>query len=308
MTTLYYTTVILLVSLLAGCAQTQQNLYSSRTIGADDVGETEQSSEQSGFAQKSTEELVSSGFSYVMANNLPLAKLHFATVLKREPDNLWAHLGMGEISYLSANYPEALASYQRANAIDPKNLTAVLGQVKTMRRQGNLDGAVEQLSRAREFAPDDTRLLTELAITYDLQGQTPLAGELFREVSQKAPNQVSALNNLGLDQVFNKQYREAVTTLRQAMQLQPDDVQISNNLAMALALAGEEESALALFKKTVGEAAAWNNLGYLYMTQGRYDDSERALMKAQELNPKYYQKSQENLEKLKNLRSRSYRE
>ena len=271
-----------LIFLLVGCTQTQQALYSSKTTGADDVGETGQPPEQSGFAQKSTEELISSGFSYIRANNLPLAKLHFATALKREPENMWAHIGMGEISYLSANYPEALDSYQRANAIDPKNLTAVLGQIKTMRRQGNLESAVEQLNRARGFAPDDTRLMTELAITYDLQGQTTLAGELFREINQKVPNQVSALNNLGLDQVLNKQYREAIISLRHALQLQPDDVQISNNLAMAMALAGEEDQALAIFKKTVGEAAAWNNLGYLYMTQGRYVESERALIKAQE--------------------------
>lgn len=293
----------LLSFLLAGCAQTQNAPSGSRTIGADDMVSSEQSAEQGGFAQKRTEELISAGFSYVSTGHLPLAKLHFATVLKRESDNLWAHIGLGEISYLSANYRDALNSFQNANAIDKRNLTAILGQVKSMRRQNNLDGAVEQLKQAREFAPEDTRITTELAITYDLQGRDDLAGELFNEVSRKTPDQASALNNLGVDQIFNKQYREAIASLKQALQLQPDDGQVNNNMAMALALAGEEGQALTLFTKTVGEAAAWNNLGYLYMIQGRLDDAERALHRAQDLNPKYYPKAEENLEHLSRLRN-----
>lgn len=302
--TLPLVSLALLMVLFAGCVQTQNAPSGSRTIGADDMVSSEPSAEQGGgFAQKSTEELISAGFSYVNTGNLPLAKLHFATVLKREPDNLWAQIGLGEISYLAANYRDALNSFQNANAIDQENLTAILGQVKTMRRQNNLEGAIERLKRAREFAPDDTRITTELAITYDLQGKDDLAGELFREVSQKIPDQASALNNLGVDQIFNKQYREAIVSLKQALQLQPDDEQVSNNMAMALALAGEEAQALTFFTKTVGEAAAWNNLGYLYMTQGRLDDAERALRRAQDLNPKYYPKAQENLERLSHLRN-----
>jgi Tfp pilus assembly protein PilF len=61
---------------------------------------------------------------------------------------------------------------------------------------------------------------------------------------------------------------------------------------------GEREQALALFQKTLGPAAAWNNLGYILMTQGKKEQAEKAFRQALDLNPRFYANAKENLEKL----------
>ena len=66
--------------------------------------------------------------------------------------------------------------------------------------------------------------------------------------------------------------------------------------------AGESEKALRIFTNTVGEAAAYNNVGYLHMTQGRFEEAEQFLKKAMTSNPKYYERAQENLDRLAQLR------
>jgi Flp pilus assembly protein TadD len=167
---------------------------------------------------------------------------------------------------------------------------------------GKLNLANEQVSRAMKIAPNDIRVLNELAINYDLQGEEKLAAPLYREIALKNPEQAAPFNNIGVNYLSQGRYAEAIVNLSKAYLLDEKDERIRNNLAMAFALYGQENQALKLFTKTLGEAAAWNNLGYLYMTQGHYEDAERALKKALELNPKIYERAQENLDRLEQLR------
>jgi Flp pilus assembly protein TadD len=259
--------------------------------------------EDTSLGKMSIDELLTKGYALLAEEKLSMARIHFMAALRRDPESIGAFLGLGELGYRSGDYPAALVNYQRAGALDPQNLAAVLGQVRTLRQQGNFAPLGELMSRAMTIAPNDPHVLTELAITYNLQGQSTLATPLFAEVAEHSADQAAAFNNIGVNQISRREYREAVVSLQQARQLNPTDQQIGNNLAMALALAGEEQQALALYGKTVGEAAAWNNLGYLYMTQGRHDDAERALRRAIDVNPRYYRKAKENLDRLEQLRS-----
>ena len=91
------------------------------------------------------------------------------------------------------------------------------------------------------------------------------------------------------------------------MAIEPRNRMLQNNLATAYFLNGEETRAKEIFIKTLGEAAAWNNLGYLYMTQGKWEKSEQALKKAVDLNPQLYMRARENLARLADLREKAGR-
>jgi len=248
-------------------------------------------------------DLLKTGNALLAEGKLEMARLHFLAAIGREPQNALPYVGLGDIDMRTGNSKAALANYQKASALDSQNLAATLGQVQILRDHGNLNAAHDQLSRAMQIAPNDVRVLTELAITYNIQGQESLAEPLFKEVASKAPDAAATFNNIGVNELSQGNYAFAIVNLSKAFVLDGKNEKFANNLAMAFALYGQEDQAFKLYSGTVGEAAAWNNIGYLYMTQKRFDDAGRALHKAQELNPKYYLKAQANLERLKRMRT-----
>lgn len=258
--------------------------------------------EGSTLTAKDPRDLIAGGFAYLAAGNPSLARLHFVTALQKDPTLAEAFIGLGRAEYLAGNYPAALIHYERAASLQPEGLEPLLGQAQALRQMNKLDTAIEKINAAMKLAPNDFRVLSELAVTYDLQGQERLAAPLYQELVKQAPDQAATYNNLGVNHLAQKQYPEAVSAFHRAFELDSSDIRIKNNLAMAFALQGSEEQALRLFGETLGEAAAWNNIGYFHMTQKRYDDAERALHKALEINPKYYTKAQENLDRLQKLR------
>lgn len=298
---LFFPIALLSAVILAGCSKSSPRV---KDFATDTPRLSTQSvrDESPSLTAKDPRELIAGGFAYLAAGNSTLARLHFVAALQKDPELAAAYNGLGRTEYLAGNYPAALAGYERAAALQPQNLDALLGQAQALRQMNKLDSAVEKINAAMKLVPNDFRVLSELAVTYDLQGQERLSAPLYQELVRQAPDQAATFNNLGINYLALNQYPEAVSAFHRAYELDQQDVRIRNNLAMAFALQGSEDQAMRLFRETVGEAAAWNNLGYLYMTRKRYDDAERALKKAMELNPKFYARAQENLDRLNRLR------
>jgi Flp pilus assembly protein TadD len=296
--------ILLATIFLPACTESVRKIHPS-ALDTPAFASAQKSGGESSLAQKNPQELVSAGFAYLAAGNAELAQMHFVYALKRDPKLASAYTGLAAIDYRRGDYPSALARYQRAEELQSANLDAILGQAQCYRQMSKLSAANAQVTRAMQIAPNDLRVLNELAINYDLQGEEKLAAQLYQEIAKRAPEQAAPFNNIGVNYLSQGKYTEAIVNLSKAFLLDEKDERIRNNLAMAFALYGQEGQALKLFSKTNGEAAAWNNLGYLYMTQGHYDDAERALKKAMELNPKFYDRAQENLDRLEQLRSSS---
>ena len=108
------------------------------------------------------------------------------------------------------------------------------------------------------------------------------------------PDNASALNNLGFNRILQGQYPAAIDTLLKAYALNSGDKVIQNNLAAAYILSGEEDMALELFESSLGQAAAFNNIGYIYMIQGNWSAAEKAFTRAMEISPSYYAKAKKN--------------
>ena len=96
-------------------------------------------------------------------------------------------------------------------------------------------------------------------------------------------------------------YPQAIDAFLTGTKLKRDDRRIKNNLAAAYILNGDEPQGLSLFSNNIGQAGAYNNVGYIYMTQNRFKKAEAAFVKALELNPSYYRKAALNLDYLKSL-------
>jgi tetratricopeptide (TPR) repeat protein len=62
---------------------------------------------------------------------------------------------------------------------------------------------------------------------------------------------------------------------------------------------GKYGEALELFKKSGNEAEAYNNLGYIYLLEGKNKEAIVAFEKALDLSPGFYVKAYENLNRAK---------
>lgn len=275
-------------------SQVNQDVPELEMLSSDD--------ELSPLQNKTPEELLTLGYIYLQNQNLRLSRLHFVTALEKDPDFAEAYVGLGKMDMQTGEYESALGMFAAANKIDPKLITALVGQAQALRFEGKMNEAIIKINEAMSITPDDIMVLNELAIIYDLMGRENLAEPLHREIVARTPDVASSHNNLGMNQMVNKQYLDAILSFMQALSLDQDNKRIKNNLAAAYALNGDEERALAIFTRTVGEAAAYNNIGYLYLTQGRLDEAEQFLRKALTANPMYYEKAQDNLDKIQQLR------
>jgi Flp pilus assembly protein TadD len=260
---------------------------------------------QSKIAQLPYPELIGKGRDYLKNGNTQLARLHFTFALKKKPESAEALVGLGTIYHMDNQIAQSRELFHLALEKEPNNTRAMLFLGKIAREEGDLTSSLQWLNKANERKPEDAEILTELAITNDTIGQEHLvyAEPLYRKIIELRPQLAAARNNLGFNLLLQGRYLEAIETFSKALALDPRNSRTKNNLATAYLLNNEKEKALTLYEGAVGKAAAYNNLGYINMTQGNWEQAEKAFKKALATNPVFYSKAQQNLERLKNLRS-----
>lgn len=247
--------------------------------------------------------LLERGEHYLAQGNLALARLHFVRALVKDPGAVPAWVGQGRVALEEGDLPQAEQAFQRALELAPENPEALLGAGRVARLQGRLDVALDYLRTLLRGHPDHVAALTELGICADAGGDVDQAETALRRVTVLRPQQAAAFNNLGFNLLLQQRYAEAAEVLRRALQLAPEQGRIRNNLAAALILAGEENRGLLLFRESLGAAAAFNNAGYLHLSQAHWNRAQKAFARALDLSPVYYARAEQNLAYLQLLQA-----
>lgn len=251
-------------------------------------------------------ELLQRGNMALNEGNTSLAQTHFTLALEKDPESAAAQLGLAQVVLAAGDRHSARALVEQALKKEPDNGAALTLRGRILRDQGSLDAAAADFSRALLDSPDNPLFLSELAITYDRGPRRIAEAEtLYRRVVELLPESPGALNNLGFNLLLQGRPTDAVPILSAALSLDPKNTRILGNLATAYLLRGDEDKALTLFRRSVGEAKAYNNLGYLYMTQGRWSEADLAYTKALETSPSFYVRADANRKTLQALRDQS---
>lgn len=205
------------------------------------------------------------GLVLLSQNQVDLALAEFQALIKDAPTYAPAEEGAGLVYFANALYPEAQKHFQQAIILDPSRLTSRMHLGVISNYQGDHSHALETFEAAKALAPRDPAVHNNLGMTLSMLGKDAKAVEAFRTALKLGAPTAKAYNNMGL----------------------------------ALARLGRWHEALEAFACAKGQAAAYNNIGYLYFLDEQYDKAVAAFERAMELKPTYYAKAHENLKRAK---------
>jgi len=77
----------------------------------------------------------------------------YKEILRKDPNNLQALIGIANLYYDTGQDPLAIANYEKALALDPTNANARTDMAVCLRRTGNVDRAVAELKKAISVNP-----------------------------------------------------------------------------------------------------------------------------------------------------------
>ncbi len=198
---------------------------------------------------------------------------------------LWAaYLETREPSLVREAESEARRAIESAPSLPEAHLA--LGIVEL--GQGRSADAAASLARAQELAPGNDDVARRIAAAYDRLGREKEAESMYERAIALRPSYWRHANDLGVFYLHRGRIEEAKSRFRETIRLSPERHTGYANLAGAHLLAGEIEEAEPLLQATIrirASDSAYNNLGFVYYSTGRYLEAAEQYQKAIELAP-----------------------
>jgi serine/threonine protein kinase/tetratricopeptide (TPR) repeat protein len=171
-----------------------------------------------------------------------------------------AYVTLGWVHDATGKHDLALQEFQQALRLDRLNATAMRGLARAYERSGRIDDAEATFQRAVALRPNDWDIYSSYGGFCRRQGK----------------------------------YTQAIAQYQQALQLTPDNAQVLANLGGAYVDTGDPKQypmAEQSFQRSIAIAPSYEvyaNLGFLYLKEGRFQESATASEKALSINDKNY--------------------
>jgi tetratricopeptide (TPR) repeat protein len=207
------------------------------------------------------------------------AAAEFERLLKINPKDGDAQIGLGIALWASGEREAALAAFRRATEVNPSSPQAHYNAALALRDANEIDAAIAQMKRALSLRPayDEARLA--LGLMLQQRGDVAAGIEQYRLVLKRNPKSAEAHNWLGVAYMQKNQLASAIEEFRRAIQLKPNFVRAYNNLGSTLSQAGNVEEGIAAFeaglKIAPGDIQMHLNLGTALRTKGDSDGAIR---------------------------------
>ncbi|MFB9245162.1 tetratricopeptide repeat protein [Massilia antarctica] len=160
-----------------------------------------------------------SGFTAYNNGDLPSARQSYQSVLRQDPNNRDALLGMAALAARDNQAEQAAGIYARLLDLDPNDTDALAGLTSV--RQGDPSQSEGRLRRVVERNPESGPLLFALGNLYARQGRWPEAQQHYFRAYSANPNNADYAFNLaiGLDRL--NQGKLALSYYQRALELAP---------------------------------------------------------------------------------------
>jgi eukaryotic-like serine/threonine-protein kinase len=236
---------------------------------------------------------------YDQPGNPDLAIAALNSAISKDDRFALGYATLGEayrLKFMMDHHPDwivqAFAYCQKALQIDDR-LPAVhvtLGKLRTT--MGNQALALQEFQKALDITPRDASALMGLAGVYEKMGNIPEAETTYLRAIALRPDYWEGYSALGAFYSRQKRVQDSLAQYRRVVELTPDSPEGYSDLGveyMELNDSASNAAAEAAFRQSIKLSPnyqAYANLGWLYMSQKRYEEAAAATRKALELNDK----------------------
>jgi tetratricopeptide (TPR) repeat protein len=235
------------------------------------------------------------GDRYTREGRLGMAFVQYRRALQIEPARTGLRCKIGFLFLEKGLHDDALEVFEEVLKDDPNNALAYEGKGRIMLAGENLDKSEECFTMALRYNPKLWRAHNFLGLTYDRRLKFEAAIAEYQKAIALRPNSSILLSNLGMSYYLHGEYEKSIETLLKALEIKPVSPKTYNNLGLALSRLKRYGEAFEAFKKGQGEAAAYNNLGCIYMTIGQFEKAAQSFEKAIQVGPEFYAQAHNNL-------------
>ncbi len=120
----------------------------------------------------------------------PVAEMEYRILLELEPDNLEVRIRLGLVLYRSGKFDETASEFDHVLKKDPENIEALIGLARVNIKLLNYPQAITLLKEALPIGPDDMHIYYYLGQALEMQGDLSGAEEIYnsglsREISSQ---------------------------------------------------------------------------------------------------------------------------
>lgn len=296
---------IVLALTLGGCASNAQ-----RQVGEDPysaLGDGGSSVEYStAFPVASPEEAYRNGAEALRAKDADRALFEYLRGLRMEKEPKADPLyRVGIIHHGRGNHDLAEKAYRWALEVDDSHLGARTALGVALLEQRDFDNAEQQLQPLASRPDAPWQAYNALGVIADMRGEYEQARSYYEKALEASPNTPLVLNNLGYSRYLAGDWDDARRSLRRAVNANPGYELAWRNLGLVYAREGDFETAVEAVARNGDRAKAYNDIGYISMLEGRYEDAMGFFDEAMRLSPAYYVTASQNAKNLDGLLRRN---
>lgn len=238
------------------------------------------------------------GDRYERQGNGFLALKEYQKALGIDATRILTRYKMGQLLMRRDLDEEAFKEFETIHTQRPTSGLGPLGKGSVYFKKGDLQQSGKHLNHALAANPRLWQAHMFLGLIHEREKNFDSAIAHHREAIAINPGLAALHNNLGVTYYLKGDYLSSIDAFLTAIETDPSsNSKVFNNLGLALARIGRYDEALSAFKKGKGEAAAYNNIGYIHLAEGKYGQATEALEKAIRINPQYYLRAHENMER-----------
>ncbi len=229
------------------------------------------------------------------------AKRLLDRVLIADPENPRARLIMAELFLASGASKEAAEAFRQLLERPEVKTRALQGHGISLMLVGDRKNGFTSLREAVKGDPTLWRAWNALGYYYDSQHDWAAAAESYGSALEGNPDSALIFHNRGFSMLMQERLDEAIADLDRALKIDPDFEVAEENMRLALAWSGRYIQAMSGASKQ-DMARVLNNIGFVAIMRGDYDNAESYLLRAMEIDPSYNDVASRNLAYLKQVR------
>lgn len=224
----------------------------------------------------------------------------YQRMLKGDPGNAKARLGLAEALLQSGRHDEAATQFKMLADVEGYRALSLQGQGLSLVLKGETEAGQTLLSAAVAEDPTQWRVWNALGQNWDTQKEWRRAEACYRKALEINPRADVVYNNLGMSYFMQAQYDNAIEQFNRALSLNKNLQAARLNRRLALAMLGRYDEAIEGVDPK-DRHRVLNNIGYIAMLRCDLELARAYFQRATELSPAYYPTAHQNLRRADEL-------